>query len=240
MASSRLDQYLFEKRFTTSRNQAENYIKLGYVTVDGKVITKPGSSINQKSVVVLTASKTYVSRAALKLKSVADKLELDFNNKSVLDVCSSNGGFTDYALQHGAAKVIAVDVGTNQLHTSLRTNPKIELHEQTDIRSIHMLSTKVSIVLVDVSFISIKEVLKHLPAIITKDCIVVAMVKPQFELASPLKKHKGVIKNETERRNILRSFEAWTMKNYKIINKADSLVSGVKGNKERFYLLKLL
>lgn len=182
----------------------------------------------------------YVSRGGLKLSSVAQKFALQLSGKKVLDVGSSTGGFTDFALQHGAEKIIAVDVGTNQLHASLRGNQKIELHEQTDIREIAILSTRVHYVFIDVSFISIREVLLHLPSIIDSKSEIIAMVKPQFEASSGHLKHKGIIKNETMRRHILKDFELWVGKRYRIIAKADSQVHGDKGNKERFYQLVLL
>lgn len=202
-------------------------------------MTKAAYQVDSSDEIKLLVSEQYVSRAALKLASVAQILELDFRGKTVLDIGSSTGGFTDYALQHGANKVIAVDVGTEQLHHSLRTNPKIELNEQTDIRQLRELSAEPDIVVIDVSFISLREILPHLATLVTPNAQVVAMVKPQFE-AGAGSKHKGVIKNERQRRNILKDFEAWVRQHYVIINKADSQVSGSKGNVERFYLLQLL
>jgi 23S rRNA (cytidine1920-2'-O)/16S rRNA (cytidine1409-2'-O)-methyltransferase len=188
--------------------------------------------------VELTAEETYVSRAGLKLASVARALGLDFAGKTVLDVGSSTGGFTDYALRHGAAKVIAVDVGTEQLHPSLRGNPKIELHEQTDIRDMTELSGTPDIVVIDVSFISLREVLPHVSKLCGPGTQIVAMVKPQFEAALSSLKHKGVIKNDTVRREILKDFEAWARQYFVLADKADSDVAGSKGNVERFYLLE--
>lgn len=240
MSGHRLDQYLFSKKLVSSRSQAENYIKLGYVRVDGNVVLKPSTIVKQKPVVTITADKMYVSRAALKLESVVSRLGIDFRNKVVLDVGSSTGGFTEYALCHGASKVIAVEVGKNQMATKLRMNTNIELHEQTDIRSLKRLSTNVDIVVIDVSFISIREVLSSILKLINDQCQVIAMVKPQFELLPGNKKHKGVIKNETIRRTIFKEFEIWTKQSYKIFGKADSEVTGEKGNKERFYLLRPL
>jgi len=98
-----------------TRSQAESWIKLGTVIVNGKVVTKPGFFANDTADIVHTATERYVSRAGLKLSSVAAKFSIDFTGKTVLDVGSSTGGFTDYALQHGATKVFAVDVGTDQL-----------------------------------------------------------------------------------------------------------------------------
>jgi 23S rRNA (cytidine1920-2'-O)/16S rRNA (cytidine1409-2'-O)-methyltransferase len=153
----------------------------------------------------------------------------------VLDVGSSTGGFTDYSLRHGAKKVFAVDVGTKQLHPDLLGNPKIELHEQTDIRDF-MPSKTPDIVLIDVSFISLKEILPHVAKICGKNTQVVAMFKPQFEAGDSVK-HKGVIKNDSMRRTILKNFEEWVKNYFIIVNKADSAVAGAKGNQERFYLL---
>ena len=118
----RLDHLLLEKGLVPSRSQAESWIRLGKVTVGGKVITKPGQFVADDAEIVLTASEQYVSRAGLKLASVARQLGIDFHDKTVLDVGSSTGGFTDYALRNGAKKVIAVDVGTEQLHPTLRGN----------------------------------------------------------------------------------------------------------------------
>jgi 23S rRNA (cytidine1920-2'-O)/16S rRNA (cytidine1409-2'-O)-methyltransferase len=233
----RLDNLLVLKGLVETRSQAETYIKLGKVEVDGVQIKKTGAQVSEKSVVLLTAPKTYVSRAALKLASVVDMLKVDFYEKTVLDVGSSTGGFTDYALSRGANKIIAVDVGSGQLSPRLRGNPKIELHEQTDIRSMNRLSTKVDIVLIDVSFISLRQILPHVSRIIDPRALVLAMVKPQFELGSNSRKNKGVIKNNTIRRQILKDFEKWVQAKFKILDKADSEVLGDKGNQERFYLL---
>jgi 23S rRNA (cytidine1920-2'-O)/16S rRNA (cytidine1409-2'-O)-methyltransferase len=238
MSKTRLDQALVSKSLVSTRSQAESYIKLGRVTVNSKPITKPGYLVSDTDHVTVTSEERYVSRAALKLDSVASTMGLNFKNCIVLDVGSSTGGFTDYALQHGAARVIAVEVGTNQLHPSLRRNPRIELHEQTDIRDIIELSAVPEVVLIDVSFISLRDILPHLRSIVSLKTRVVAMVKPQFEAQRSNLKHKGVIKNDTMRRQILKDFEEWVQSSWVIQKKADSSVKGAKGNQERFYLLK--
>jgi 23S rRNA (cytidine1920-2'-O)/16S rRNA (cytidine1409-2'-O)-methyltransferase len=130
----RLDVALAQKGLVASRSQAESYIKLGKVKVNGKILNKSSILVSEDDILEVRGEEQYVSRAALKLESVAKKLNLEFKGKTVLDAGSSTGGFTDYSLKRGAAKVIAVDVGTDQLHPSLRANPKVELHEKTDIR----------------------------------------------------------------------------------------------------------
>jgi 23S rRNA (cytidine1920-2'-O)/16S rRNA (cytidine1409-2'-O)-methyltransferase len=242
----RLDKYLFAQRLVASRSQAESYIRLGKVTVDGSVVTKAGAMVSESSTVKLVVDNQYVSRAGLKLASVAQTLGIDFKDSVVLDVGSSTGGFTDYALQNGAQKVVAVDVGTNQLHKSLRGNPAIELYEKTDIRD---YATRYAgeagsrpmfdVVVMDVSFVSLREILPSIAKVCTPQTIVVAMVKPQFE-AGRDQVNKGVIKNDTVRRQVLRDFEIWVQKLFRIVDKADSEVAGSKGNRERFYRLHCL
>jgi 23S rRNA (cytidine1920-2'-O)/16S rRNA (cytidine1409-2'-O)-methyltransferase len=209
------------------------------VTVNKKPATKPGFLVFPADEVGLNAAEQYVSRAGLKLASVALALKLDFNNKVVLDVGSSTGGFSDYALQHGAKKVIAVDIGTDQLHPKLRADKRVELHEKTDIRDFNPIE-HIDIVVMDVSFISLREILPHIAHITDKNTQIIAMLKPQFEAKNSGLKHKGVIKNDAMRRAILKDFETWAQKLFIIQDKADSDVSGAKGNTERFYLLKRL
>lgn len=234
----RLDQYLAQKQLVTTRSQAESYIHLGQVTVNGRVVTKAGTLVSDTDILKVTATEQYVSRAALKLASVAQALHISFANATVLDVGSSTGGFTQYALTQGATKVLAVEVGTDQLHPSLRGDSRIELHEKTDIRAFKTDQT-IDVVVADVSFISLREILPSVAKLCGPKTQIVAMVKPQFEAAQSSLKHKGVIKNDKMRRDILKDFENWAQRHFIIIDKADSQVSGAKGNLERFYLLKM-
>lgn len=235
----RLDSVLVQRGLVTTRSQAESVIKLGKVTVNGQVAKKTGVPVRTTDVVVLHMQEQYVSRAGLKLASVAKTLGLQFAGKTMLDVGSSTGGFTDYALQHGAAYVIAVDVGTEQMHPSLRGDARIELHERTDIRDLAEVLQPIDIVVIDVSFISLREVLPSVAKLSGTHTQIVAMVKPQFE-AQTTYKHKGVIKNDAMRRQILKDFESWASTHFFIQNKADSLVAGAQGNRERFYVLQKL
>lgn len=239
MSKSRLDQRTAQLGLVQSRSQAESYIKLGQIKVNGKVVTKPGFEVRDSDAIELTTTEQYVSRAGLKLASVAVALKLDFKDKTVLDVGSSTGGFTDYALKHGAKKVIAVELGTDQLHPSLRGHSLIELHEKTDIRDFRT-DQEIDLVVADVSFVSLRQILPAVGKLTSPKTLIAAMVKPQFEAAaSSSLKHKGVIKNDKLRRDILKDFEIWAAQAaFVIINKADSEVSGAKGNRERFYLMR--
>jgi len=238
MQRQRLDKVLFEKRLATTRNQASVLIRLGKVLVNGKPADKAGVMVNESDIVTVNTNERYVGRAGLKLASVAQVLQLNFTNMTVLDVGSSTGGFTDYALQHGARKVFAIDVGTEQLHPSLRRNKRIELHEKTDIRDF-VPNEAIDIVVMDVSFISLREILPHIASLASPSTQIVAMLKPQFE-AGKAQVNKGIIKNDSVRRQILKDFELWAKQFFVIVDKQDSEVAGSKGNRERFYLLKII
>jgi 23S rRNA (cytidine1920-2'-O)/16S rRNA (cytidine1409-2'-O)-methyltransferase len=238
MEKRRLDQLMVELGLVSTRSQADSYIKLGKVRLGNVHLTKSGQLIrlDDKDKIKLDVTEQYVGRAGLKLESVASALKLDFKNKLVLDVGSSTGGFTDFSLRQGAKKVIAVDSGSNQMHPSLRDNSRIELHEKTDIRDFKT-KDEVDLVLIDVSFISLRDVLPSLLPLLSKQTKVIAMVKPQFEAGQSELKHKGVIKNDKMRRQVLKDFESWAVKYFVIQDKHDSAVSGAKGNLERFYLM---
>ena len=234
----RLDKALVERGLATTRSQADNFIRLGYVFLNKKIVQKSGTMVSDSDEIKLERKETYVSRAGLKLASVAEYFHLNFQDKTVLDIGASTGGFTDYSLRHGAKKVFAVDVGTDQLHPSLRSNPKIILHEKTDIRDFYA-DEAIDIIVGDVSFISLREILPHVAEnLMNTNTILVAMVKPQFE-AGRHQVNKGIIKNDKVRRQILSDFEDWAKKYFVILDKKDSEVAGSKGNLERFYKLKL-
>ncbi len=237
MSRQRLDVELVRRGLVQSRSQAENYIKLGDVYVNKKVVQKAGTPVSETDAIEVKTAGQYVSRAGLKIASVAEKLHVDFRDMVVLDVGSSTGGFTDYALQHGAKKVFAVDVGTDQLHPNLRSDPRIELHEKTDIRDFTP-GESIDVVVIDVSFISLRDILPHVARIVPAGAQIVAMLKPQFE-AGRGQTNKGVIKNNAVRRKILTDFELWAERYFVIVAKRDSEVAGQKGNVERFYLLRL-
>lgn len=181
-----------------------------------------------------------VGRAELKLKEAAEAFDYDFRGKTVLDIGSSTGGFTEYALKRGAKKVIAIEKGTRQMKAPLRFDPRIELHEKTDIFDV-VLTEKPEVILADVSFISLKDVLAYARKNLAgKETDFLVMLKPQFE-ARPDQLNKGVVKNERMRREIIKDFEQWLTRNgFVVARKRDNETVGKVGkNQERFYLLKL-
>ncbi len=221
-----------------TRSKANDLIARGLISIDGQVVTKPSKLVDTGSDISILGDTPLVSRAGEKLASVTKALKIDFKNATVLDVGSSTGGFTDYVLRHGASYVIAVDVGTNQMSPKLRGDPRIELHEKTDIRDMEKVSKKIDFVVIDVSFISMKLVLPAVERLVDDNTKILAMVKPQFESQSS-GLNKGVIKNSKIRRDILKDFEEWAKQRLVILDSRDSGLAGSKGNVERFYLLKI-
>ena len=180
-----------------------------------------------------------VGRAEYKIADATKALRVDFRGKVVLDIGSSTGGFTEFALKNGASKVIAVEKGTNQMKAPLRFDERIELHEKTDIFEF-TLKEPVDLILADVSFVSLREVLAYAKQnLISPGTEYFVMLKPQFE-AKAYQLKDGVVKNNKMRREIISDFETWLKANgFVIVGKRDNEMAGRFGNVERFYYLRL-
>jgi 23S rRNA (cytidine1920-2'-O)/16S rRNA (cytidine1409-2'-O)-methyltransferase len=235
----RLDQYLVTNEYTFSRNKAQEIIKKGYVKVNDKIIKKPSFNVSESDKVVVENSQKYVSRAAFKLLEFMNKYNLNFDKKLVLDIGSSTGGFTQVAMEKGAFKVVSVDVGNNQLHFSLRDNPKIELFENTDIREFSY-PVKFDVIVSDVSFISLLKIIDKID-ILAKDEIIL-LFKPQFEVGKDVKRDKkGVVKDQAAIKNARENFENECDKlGWKLIRSEESSIKGKEGNTEFIYHFKKL
>jgi 23S rRNA (cytidine1920-2'-O)/16S rRNA (cytidine1409-2'-O)-methyltransferase len=184
-------------------------------------------------------SADFVSRAEFKIQNAVEAFHYDFRGKTVLDIGSSTGGFTEYALSRGAKKVIAVEIGTNQMKAPLRFDPRIDLREKTDIFKVNSLEN-IDTIMGDVSFVSLKKVLLHAKNhFVNPKTDFLMMLKPQFE-AKPFQLKNGVVKNEKIRRDIIKDFENWLRINgFVVKGKRDNSLAGRNGNIERFYLLKV-
>jgi 23S rRNA (cytidine1920-2'-O)/16S rRNA (cytidine1409-2'-O)-methyltransferase len=239
----RLDTILVERGWASSRAVAQAMIMAGEVSHQTTKLTKPGQLVAADIVLQLQPRRRYVSRGGDKLASVADELGLDFTGKVVLDVGSSTGGFTDYALQHGAVTVYAVDVGTAQLAYKLRQDSRVKVMERTDIRTvaIEQLNPHPTIAVVDVSFISLTKILPAVARLVAPGAPIIAMAKPQFETdKATADRYRGVIRDETLRLRILTLFQEKIKEFFTIAASADSAIAGASGNRERFYLLRTI
>lgn len=185
----RLDLLLLKKGFVKSRSQAADLIKLGRVSIDGSVCTKPGKLVEENAQVSILNERMYVGRGGEKLEGAWRAFGVDFSGKTVCDVGASTGGFTHFALLKGASKVFAVDVGENQLDESLKKDPKVVPIEKFNARYLtqEVLGERVDIVLCDVSFISLKLMFPAIDRILKEDGEAIVLVKPQYELGKGVK-----------------------------------------------------
>jgi 23S rRNA (cytidine1920-2'-O)/16S rRNA (cytidine1409-2'-O)-methyltransferase len=194
---SRADQLLVERGFFESRARAQAAIAAGLVTANGAAVRKASEMVAQDAVLTAQAPHPYVSRGGLKLEAALDAFRFDPRDRVCLDVGSSTGGFTDLLLKRGARHVIAVDVGRDQLHASLRGDLRVSSFEGQDIRSlaVEMLPERPSLAAIDVSFISLKLVLPAVSKLLAPEAGIAALIKPQFEAGRAALK-KGIVRDE--------------------------------------------
>jgi len=231
----RLDKYLVDEAYYESRNRANDAIKAGFVMVDGKK-GKPSTKIDENTVVEVEDSKFYTSRAARKLENFLTEHPIDFKGKRALDVGSSTGGFAQIVLENDVGTLDCVDVGSDQLHISLRNNKKLSLHEETDIRDFESVEA-FELVTCDVSFISILQIIDAMNKLSANGADIIILYKPQFEVGKDVKRDsKGVVQDLDAIARRKEEFEAETVKlGWDEKYQAQSRVTGKEGNQEYLY-----
>lgn len=205
----RLDVALVERELAETRRKAQTYIKKGVVTANGKVVLKASAVVSEKDILEVAEREKYVSRGGKKLEAALEYFKIDAAGAVALDVGASTGGFTDCLLQKRAKKVVAIDAGHGQLAKKLKNDPRVELREGVNARfaSPSDFTEKFDIIVTDVSFIS---VLKILPAVVNlakKECRMVVLVKPQFEVGKKGVGKGGIVKNEDLRLSAVKKVE---------------------------------
>ncbi|HIP60139.1 MAG TPA: TlyA family RNA methyltransferase [Campylobacterales bacterium] len=232
----RLDKYLHTNHYTTSRNKAHELILNRKVQVDNKIITKPSYKIENEIVKILE-DVVYVSRSAEKLKSFLLSQEIEVSNKKCLDIGSSTGGFVQVLCECGAQSVAAVDVGRDQLHQSIKDDPRVQSYEETNIRDFQS-EYCFEFVTCDVSFVGVSYILEDIDRLSCSEIVV--LFKPQFEVGRNVKRDKkGVVKDSEAIILALTKFEQLTLAlGWKQLIKEYSTVKGKAGNEEIFYYFK--
>ncbi|HYK18112.1 MAG TPA: TlyA family RNA methyltransferase [Bryobacteraceae bacterium] len=193
----RLDQLLVERGLAPSREKARALVLAGQVLLNGQRADKAGRSVPDDSRLELLEPPPYVSRGGLKLEAALEHFHISVDGRICLDVGSSTGGFTDCLLQHGAARVYAIDVGTGQLDWKLRNDPRVIVHERVNARylSAREVPEPVSLAVADVSFISVTMILPAIAPLLSDDAEMVILVKPQFELEKHQVGKGGIIRD---------------------------------------------
>lgn len=233
--SARLDAYLVEAGYAQSRQKAHWLIENGYVKLDGKITIKPSSKVDEESAIEVENVRSYVGRGGLKLEGFFEEFSLDVSGFLALDIGSSTGGFTEVLLSRGAKKVVAVDVGSDQMAPELRVKEEVELYENCDIRNFSY-PQKFDIVVVDLAFISAKELLTLLASFSARYLLV--LFKPQFEVGKGAKRNKnGVVTDTAAIEKAKFDFELKIDEiGLSLLFKTPCKFAGKEGNQEYFYL----
>jgi len=236
LKKERIDKLLVDRGLVASRERARALILAGAVLVDEQVVDKAGAQIAREAEIRLKGEDIpFVSRGGLKLVKGLDAFALDVRERIALDVGASTGGFTDCLLQRGARKVYAVDVGYGQLAWSLRTDPRVVNLERTNIRHLRGedLSERPDLAVIDASFISLSIVLPATLSLLTADAIIVALIKPQFEVGKGAVGKGGVVRDSDQHEQVVRKIRCLAEQSgCHVIGVTESPILGPKGNKE--------
>lgn len=230
----RLDVALVERKLAESREKAQALILAGKVTVDGHRSDKPGRSVSNASQIQVEGGPRYVSRGGLKLEAALQGFHVSPEGKVCLDIGTSTGGFTDCLLQHGAARVHAVDTGAGQIDWRLRTDPRVILHERTNARYLNVddIGERVQIAVSDVSFISITLIIPAIPRILTAGADWIILVKPQFEVGREWVGPGGIVRDPKAHAFACERVQAALQDVGFVTNLMDSPILGSEGNRE--------
>lgn len=234
----RLDHMLVEKELAASRARARDAIKRGLVSVAGTIVTKAGHLVDSATDVAILdgAGLTYVSRGALKLEAALETFGFSSEGRTCADVGSSAGGFTEVLLQHGARRVVCIDVGSDQLHPRLRCDRRVSVVENQDVRSVTRdeIGGPVGAVVVDVSFISLLKVLPAAMALSGKDAWLIALIKPQFEAGPSGVGKDGVVHDNAIRERVTKTVGDWIerQQGWRTVGLVPSPIQGQSGNQE--------
>jgi len=234
----RLDKVIKQRRIIRSRSRAQRMIEAGRVKVAGHVLTRPGHPIDPEAEIEILSYEKYVGRGGEKLEAALEMFRIDPKARTCLDIGASTGGFTDCLLQHSAAKVYAIDVGHDQLHPSLRRDERVVVREGLNARYLEPQdldeADDISLVTIDVSFISLKLILPPLAEILSTGADIIALVKPQFEVGKDKLPGDGVVKTEADRQAALNAVHAFVESKtpWSVANEMPSPIQGEKGNCE--------
>jgi 23S rRNA (cytidine1920-2'-O)/16S rRNA (cytidine1409-2'-O)-methyltransferase len=233
----RLDQLVVDRGLAPSRERARALVLAAQVTVDGEVITKAGTQVDENADVALaTPDHPYVGRGGLKLAHALDAFGIEVTGREALDIGASTGGFTDVLLQRGAARIVALDVGHGQIDWTLRHDPRVVVIEHFNARHLSLadLPGPVDVVAIDVSFISLRQILPVVPPLLRPGADVVALVKPQFE-AGRAEVRKGVIRDAAVHQRVIDEVSASAAAvGLTPVASTPSPITGQKGNVEFF------
>ena len=231
----RVDQELVERGLATSRERAQALLRAGLVRLEGEPVTRPDQPVSHDQRLELAGTRDYVSRGAEKLEAALAGFAVEVTDRVCLDVGASTGGFTEVLLRHGAAKVMAVDVGYGQLAWSLRQDDRVVVMERVNIRHLDQLPIPADLAVIDVSFISLRLVLPRIRELLSPPGEVIALVKPQFEVGKGAVGKGGVVRDAGQHQMVLDQLTEFARDlRYQVKGQIPSPILGAKGNREFF------
>jgi 23S rRNA (cytidine1920-2'-O)/16S rRNA (cytidine1409-2'-O)-methyltransferase len=237
----RLDQLLVGKGLFPSREQARRAVMAGDVKVGTRIAGKPSELFEEEAPISIKPTRKYVGRGALKLESALDCFQIDVRGKTALDIGASTGGFTDCMLQRGAEKVYAVDVGHGQLNWKLRNHPRVIVLEKVNARALsrEYVPELVDVCVIDVSFISLTLILPSAFDLITPTGVILALIKPQFELQRADVSRGGIVREEKLHRKAQDKIVAFVTHSGRVVTGiVPSAIKGTDGNQEFFACIR--
>ena len=236
MPKIRLDQLLVQRNLADSREQAQRLIRAGMVRVGEQLASKPGHQFKDDVDDTVKQKEKYVSRGGLKIEGAHKQFGFDLQGAICLDIGSSTGGFTDFMLQHGAAKVYAVDCGTNQLHYKLREDPRVIVMENTNARYLteEDIPEKADFCSIDTSFISLTKILPPLKNLIKPGGRIISLIKPQFEAGKGQVGKGGVVRDPAIHQEVIEKIKKFGTEElgFQWLELCTSPITGPAGNIE--------
>jgi 23S rRNA (cytidine1920-2'-O)/16S rRNA (cytidine1409-2'-O)-methyltransferase len=238
MKKERIDKLLSDLGFAESRAKAQAMIMAGVVLVDERRVEKASETFLPTDAIRIKghdAESRYVSRGGLKLEAALEHFQIDPAGYSCLDVGSSTGGFTDCLLRHGASSVVALDVGTNQLVWKLRNDPRVEVRENTNARTLQPsdFRDRFDLIVMDVSFISVTKILPALLDLLCADARIVVLIKPQFEVGKGEVGKGGIVRETEKHERVVGEVNAFAKGlGFDVLGVIESPITGAEGNKE--------
>ena len=231
----RLDHVLVQRGLAPTRQRSQALIRAGLVSINGKPADRVDALVVPEAAIEVRGRPRYVSRGGEKLAAALDTFHVDPGGRICLDVGASTGGFTDVLLQRGAARVIAVDVGYGQLAWSIRQDPRVTVLERVNVRSLDHLPAPADLTTIDVSFISLRLVLRAVQRLLAPPGEVIALVKPQFEVGRGGVGKGGVVRDPAQHAQVLAELRRFAGElGYHPMGEMPSPIQGAKGNREFF------
>lgn len=237
----RLDLTLVDRGLFQSRQQAQAAIMAGQVRIDGRVALKASDSVQPESQIAVATRERFVGRGGVKLEGAIEHFEVDCRGVTALDIGASTGGFTDCLLQHGAARVFAVDVGHGQLAWKIRDDARVVTIEKCNARHLSRdeIPVPIQLCVIDVSFISLTLILPNAFELLTPDGVILALIKPQFELAREDVSRGGIVRDPALHAKVQAKISEFALRMGALVTGIfPSTITGTDGNQEFFICLR--